>query len=274
MKTMKSISIILFCLIAMFMEPSKMYAQISVGIGITVRYAPPPLPVYEQPPCPVDGYLWMPGYWAYNGGYYWVPGVWVSPPQYGFLWTPCYWDFSGGYYRYHSGYWGSHVGYYGGINYGYGYSGSGYYGGRWEGRHFRYNTAVVNVNRTVVHNTYEDRTVLVNNSKGNRSSYNGPGGVKTIPNAQEKAAIRETHAQPTTEQMSHQQMASKDGGQFASLNKGRPAKTAVNKVGGQGYHPQQQHETATRHAPKQQAPAQKQEQHESRQGGESHEKRN
>src|ERR1700760_1856623 len=94
-------------------------------IGISVRIGPPPLPVYVQPPCPVDGYLWQPGYWAYDDvdGYYWVPGAWVAPPDPGLLWTPSYWGWDDGYYVYHSGYWGPHVGFYGGINYGFGYPG-------------------------------------------------------------------------------------------------------------------------------------------------------
>ncbi len=46
----------------------------------------------------------------------------------------------GGVYVFHAGYWGPHVGFYGGVNYGFGYSGSGFYGGRWEGGHFAYNT--------------------------------------------------------------------------------------------------------------------------------------
>jgi len=42
---------------------------------------PPPLPEYEQPPCPGDDYIWTPGYWGWqNAGYYWVPGVWVTAP--------------------------------------------------------------------------------------------------------------------------------------------------------------------------------------------------
>ena len=51
-----------------------------VGIGISVNFGPPALPVYEQPICPADGYLWTPGYWAYDDvdGYYWVPGTWVD----------------------------------------------------------------------------------------------------------------------------------------------------------------------------------------------------
>ncbi len=36
---------------------------------------PPELPVYEQPPIPAPGYVWVPGYWGIGPvGYYWVPG--------------------------------------------------------------------------------------------------------------------------------------------------------------------------------------------------------
>ncbi|MGD1098187.1 MAG: hypothetical protein ABSB35_40140 [Bryobacteraceae bacterium] len=33
-------------------------------VGVSVQIAPPPLPAYEQPICPGDGYIWTPGYWA------------------------------------------------------------------------------------------------------------------------------------------------------------------------------------------------------------------
>jgi hypothetical protein len=105
-----------------------------VAIGISVNFAPPELPVYEQPLCPGEGYLWTPGYWAWDpdyGDYYWVPGTWVLAPQPGYLWTPPYWGWSGAAFVFHEGYWGPRVGFYGGINYGYGYTGRGYYGGRW-----------------------------------------------------------------------------------------------------------------------------------------------
>ncbi len=72
---------------------------LSGGISVSITIAPPALPVYVQPQCPVDGYLWNPGYWAHgNAGYYWVPGVWVAPPQVGLLWTPPWWGFVGGVY--------------------------------------------------------------------------------------------------------------------------------------------------------------------------------
>ena len=91
------------------------YEQTASGV-ITVQTEPPLLPDYDQPPCPQDGYLWTPGYWAWSGGYYWVPGTWVTPPVVGFLWTPAYWGYDRGFYVFHAGYWGTHVGFYGGIN--------------------------------------------------------------------------------------------------------------------------------------------------------------
>src|SRR5574337_1584146 len=117
-------------------------ASAQVYVGISVGYAPPPLPWYPQPICPGDGYIWTPGYWAWGPyGYYWVPGTWVLAPRVGFLWTPGYWGWSGGMYWWHPGYWGSHIGFYGGINYGYGYVGEGYVGGYWRGGAFYYNRA-------------------------------------------------------------------------------------------------------------------------------------
>ena len=88
----------------------------------------------------------MPGYWSYaSDGYFWVPGTWVLPPSQGLLWTPGYWGWGDGNYSWHAGYWGSQVGYYGGVNYGYGYTGAGYQGGRWDHGHFFYNRSVNNI---------------------------------------------------------------------------------------------------------------------------------
>ena len=110
---------------ALVAAPSASFA----GVFISVGFAPPVLPVYTQPLCPGDGYIWTPGYWGYGeGGYYWVPGVWVQPPTVGYLWTPGYWGFFGGQYRFNEGYWGPHVGFYGGVNYGFGYGGVGFEG--------------------------------------------------------------------------------------------------------------------------------------------------
>ena len=192
-KTIKNLLTIAVIGAACCLTPAAAEAQIFVS----VRIAPPVLPVYVQPPCPQPGYLWTPGYWAYGPmGYYWVPGVWVTPPRIGVLWTPGYWGFGGGLYGWHAGYWGPHVGFYGGVNYGFGYSGFGFGGGMWAGGAFRYNTAVMNVNTAVVRNVYVDRTVIHNTTIVNRASYNGAGGVMAQPSPQERAFEHEQHFQP------------------------------------------------------------------------------
>jgi len=217
--------------------PTASRAQVAVGVSIHV--GPPAIPVYEQPPCPTEGYLWTPGYWAYgDAGYYWVPGVWVAPPRPGFLWTPGYWGWNEGVYRWHAGYWGPHVGFYGGVNYGFGYGGVGFYGGEWREGHFHYNTAVVRVNETVVHNTYINRTVIVNNN--NRVAYNGgPGGINRRANADEQRWGRESHVQETSMQISHQNNARSNRANFAAENHGRPATPAMSRVGERQAHQQE-----------------------------------
>ena len=189
--------------------------------------APPPLPEYDQPPAPDDNYLWTPGYWGFSTGYYWVPGAWVAPPFYGALWTPPWWGSYGGRYLFHRGYWGTHIGFYGGINYGHGYVGSGFYGGYWQGRSFYYNRAVTNVNITRVHNVYQ-RDVVINNatyngSPLNRTSFNGPGGVRVQPRPYELAATREAHYAPVPAQVQVRQTAASNRSQFYVQNHGRPA---------------------------------------------------
>src|SRR5258708_6712175 len=91
---------ILFTLVMLSMSAAS-FAQ----IGISINFAPPELPVYEQPLCPGDGYLWTPGYWAYaDDDYYWVPGTWVMAPQVGLLWTPAYWGWGGNGFVFYDGY--------------------------------------------------------------------------------------------------------------------------------------------------------------------------
>ncbi|HTW60165.1 MAG TPA: hypothetical protein VMD55_00065 [Terracidiphilus sp.] len=183
---------------------------------------PPPLPEYDQPPCPGDGYMWTPGYWDYaSAGYYWVPGAWVQAPYTGALWTPGYWGYSRGRYAYFHGYWGPHIGFYGGINYGFGYVGFGYQGGYWNGNVFDYNRSVNNVNVTVVRNVYNYRIV---NHTVNRVSFNGgAGGIQVRPRPAELEALREPHAPPMATQIAIRQSASVNRAQFYSANRGRPA---------------------------------------------------
>lgn len=206
--------------------PLPLPAQISVGVSI--RIAPPELVVYEQPPIPEVGYIWAPGYWAYGPeGYFWVPGTWVRPPVVGVLWTPGYWGWREGVYVWNDGYWGPHVGYYGGINYGYGYGGLGYEGGRWEGGVISYNRTVNNFGNVTVVNVY-NKTVI-NNATVNKLSFNGPGGTSAQPTPQEQIAAHEQHTPATPLQTQHVQAASTNHALLASVNHGAPAIAATAK---------------------------------------------
>jgi hypothetical protein len=230
---MRKSHMICLYLLAIFMLvlPPASSAQISVGVSIHV--APPALPVYAQPICPGAGYLWAPGHWAYGPEeYYWVPGTWVVAPAPGLLWTPGYWGWAGGLYAWHGGYWGPHVGFYGGVNYGFGYGGVGFVGGRWDHGVFAYNTAVANVNTTEIHNTYVNKTVINNTTTVNRTSYNGgKGGTSAQPTARERGAGNEKHTPATTEQTNHEHAASTNRSLRASENHGHPSIAATSKPG-------------------------------------------
>ena len=202
-------------------------APSSAQIGISVGFAPPAIPIYEQPYCPSNGYIWTPGYWAYDDGfgYYWVPGEWVAPPRIGFLWTPGYWGYDGSRYAFNDGYWGSSVGYYGGINYGYGYLGQGYYGGEWAGDSFRYNTAFSRVNPAFIQNTYVNQQVY--KGSGTRASFNGPGGTTAKPTAQEQAAATAERIPATSVQQSRIAAAKANPALHAKNNGGKPKADAI-----------------------------------------------
>ncbi len=222
-----ALALLLLMIPAALSSPSS--AQIAVGIS--VRIGPPALPVYEQPFCPGPGYLWTPGYWAWDDddGYYWVPGTWVVAPV-GMLWTPGYWGWSGGVYVWNPGYWGPHIGFYGGINYGFGYGGVGFVGGEWRGGAFFYNTAVMRVDTVHVTNVYVNRTVIVNNES--HVAFNGgAGGVQARPTAQELAYAREPHQAALASQVQQEHAAHQDRANFASVNHGAPAVAATARPG-------------------------------------------
>jgi hypothetical protein len=117
---------------ALFVWPLAALADIELSINI----APPPLPVYEQPPVPTEGYLWTPGYWMYvlrviSGcralGLNRPAGAGLDARLLGW---------SNALYVWNSATAGRNVGFYGGVNYGYGYYGRGYEGGYWRGNDF------------------------------------------------------------------------------------------------------------------------------------------
>src|SRR5215469_13006066 len=187
MKLISSCRVFLLLLLILLLSLAG-FAQVSIGVA--VHFGPPAIPVYVQPPCPALGYMWVPGYWAWNGT--------------GFFFT--------------AGYWGPVVGFYGGINYGFGYFGHGYEGGRWEHNQFYYNTAVNNVNVTNIHNTYN---TVINTVTVNRVSYNGgPGGISARPTPQDLQAQNERHLPPVATQTHHMDTARANPQLRASYNQG------------------------------------------------------
>src|SRR5213078_3906225 len=190
---MKFSTVALAAMLFVGLSLTSSFAQVGISIGI----APPPIPIYEQPYAPAAGYIWTPGYWGYNGSNYF----------------------------FNEGYWGPTVGFYGGINYGYGYGGQGYYGGRWVGNTFRYNTAVTRVNTSVIHNTYVNKQVVRNT--GSRASFNGPGGTTAKATAQEQAAAKAEHIPATSAQQSRVEAAKNNPDLRAANNQGKPKSEAI-----------------------------------------------
>jgi hypothetical protein len=229
----------LFAIIATILiaaAPLAASAQVSWGVSVGVggpgwgvgfsSYAPPALPYYSMPPAPYPNWQWCPGYWGWGTyGYYWVPGYWAAPPAVGLYWTPGYWGYANGGYAWNPGYWGPSVGFYGGVNYGYGYFGVGFVGGYWSGGAFNYNTAIVNVNRTVIRNTFVDRGVVRGHiiSRSRVSFTGGHGGVRA------QLAARRHGIGATAAQRASQRVAARDRGMLAAVNHGHPRVAAAQR---------------------------------------------
>ncbi|HTW59086.1 MAG TPA: hypothetical protein VMD99_13220 [Terriglobales bacterium] len=220
------LSTLLLALIMLSAPPSS-----SAQVRITVGFGPPALPVYEQPVCPGDGYIWTPGYWAWDpdgADYYWVPGTWVLAPEVGYLWTPPWWGWDNGVFLFHEGFWGPHIGFYGGIDYGFGYFGSGFVGGRWEGGHFFYNRDVANINVVNIHNVYNEHV----NVTVNHISYNGgAGGINARPRPEDELAEHDHHLGPVAAQTQHIDEARGNRELRASVNQGKPPIAATARPG-------------------------------------------
>jgi hypothetical protein len=194
-----------------------------------VNAAPPPLPSYEQPAIPAQGYLWVPGFWAWRKSvpdYFWVPGTWLQPPQSGLLWTPPYWSRVDGGYAFHGGYWADEVGFYGGIDYGYGYAGDGYQGGRWENGKFSYNRAVNNLGSLGTANVY-DQAVTADNNAVHVSRR----GLAARPTKHQEVLASAEHVGATAEQQKHFELAAMDRSLYSKLNNNKPGVAATPRAG-------------------------------------------
>ena len=70
----------------------------ATNVGLYVGVAPP-APMYERIPGPRAGYVWAPGYWAWNGHrHIWTSGYWVAErPGYAYS-APVWYQSNGGWY--------------------------------------------------------------------------------------------------------------------------------------------------------------------------------
>ena len=208
--------------------PAASFGQIAIRVAI----GPPALPSYDQPICPGDGYLWTPGYWAYDesiSDYYWVPGTWVEAPEEGYLWTPGYWGWGEGGYFFNEGYWGPTVGFYGGINYGFGYWGGGYEGGRWDNGHFFYNRSVNNVNTHRMHNVYNETSSTT--TPRTASATTAEEAASRRAQTRNKRQLQGRDIFRPSQFKLHMQTARANPEQRAAVNHGTPAIAATAKPG-------------------------------------------
>ncbi len=210
-------------------QPRRVIAADPEKVGV----APPPLPSYEQPVIPADGYLWVPGFWAWRKSvpdYFWVPGTWVRPPQPGLLWTPPYWSRAGDAYAFHAGYWAANVGFYGGVAYGFGYTGDGYQGGRWSDGTLYYNRGCNNLGLVNIAHVYGS-TSAGDDSPSCVGDYEGRGAVAGRPSRSAQGLVGTRHFEATAQQRRHFELAAMDRSLFSKLNNGAPAVAATPHAG-------------------------------------------
>ena len=70
-----------------------------------VMVAPPPPREESVGPPPTTGYVWIGGFWNWEGGRHrWVEGHWEAP-RHGHHWVPHQWGREGDHWRLHEGHW-------------------------------------------------------------------------------------------------------------------------------------------------------------------------
>jgi hypothetical protein len=73
--------------------------------GEVVPVAPPPPQAEYYGPPPMAGYVWLGGYWGWNGhAHTWVGGHWAAPRA-GYHWVPHAWVHQGSGWRMAEGHW-------------------------------------------------------------------------------------------------------------------------------------------------------------------------
>ena len=133
-------------------------------------------------------------------------------------------------YAWNAGYWGPQVGFYGGINYGFGYTGVGYYGGHWDHGAFAYNRSVNNFGSVHITNVYN--STVINNNSTTRVAFNGgTGGIAARPTPQQEAFAHEHHVAPTTNQVQQERTAASNPQLRYTANHGAPPIAATARPG-------------------------------------------
>ncbi|MEZ5615945.1 MAG: YXWGXW repeat-containing protein [Rhodocyclaceae bacterium] len=75
---------------------------------VVVVAAPPPPRVEVIGVAPYPGYVWIRGYWTWNGHrHHWAPGHWAAP-RHGHRYVPHRWEKHNGHWREHPGRWEKH----------------------------------------------------------------------------------------------------------------------------------------------------------------------
>jgi hypothetical protein len=84
------------------------YAEPEAPPGyVVVPDAPPQIIVEQPPPAPAPGYIFVEGYWHWDGHHYmWRHGRWARPPHGGAVWIGPNYERYDGHWRYERGHWG------------------------------------------------------------------------------------------------------------------------------------------------------------------------
>jgi len=73
-----------------------------------ITVAPPPVREEIIGVAPAPDYIWIGGYWGWNGNRHeWVQGHW-SAPRSGYRWVPHRWEQEGSRWHLHEGHWEQH----------------------------------------------------------------------------------------------------------------------------------------------------------------------
>ena len=78
---------------ALFVTTAMFAAACATSGRVHVRVGPPPLRAEAVVVAPGPGYVWVPGYYRWDGAaYIWMPGRYERPPRGRARWVPAHWE--------------------------------------------------------------------------------------------------------------------------------------------------------------------------------------